>query len=202
MKLFGVEIIPLKFEFNCVHASTNRCSERYIEIPIALTFVQNVIGSEDFLELGCTCPYYFKTFPNHKVYDLTDNHPDNVKKDIRALSDSDYRTNIVSISTLEHINQGQYGISVMEDSFSAASVLKKITDNALKYLITVPIGQNKNLDDFLFSENCTFEKKFIGRKPLKTDDWDIIPQSEVIGEYRQNRTYQDANCICVVSNSF
>lgn len=202
MKMFGVEIIPLKFDYNCVVKYRNRCTERYVEIPIALAFIQNVVGSEDFLELGCTCPYYFKTLKNHTIYDLSDEHPDNIKKDIRTLSDSDYQTSIVSISTLEHVNRQEYGIDIVKDSFSGVDVLKKIVSNSPKYLVTIPIGQNAELDDFLLSESCTVGRKFVGRKPLKTDDWDLLDLSEVVGEYRQNNTYQNANCICVVSNSF
>lgn len=190
------KIIPLKFNYNCVKPN-GKCSERYIEIPLALWFMTNVIKNNPVLELGCTLPYYIEKDKNHIVYDLTDNHPDNIKKDIRLLTDNDYKTNIISISTLEHINQNQYGIRTIDNSFSAVYVLKKIMQNALKFFITVPIGQNKTLDEYLLNTNIG--QKFIGRLPLKTNNWEFIDKMNLTREHLVGSTWQDADCICLIT---
>ena len=195
MFLENQKIIPLKFGYNCI-CPDGKHTERYIEIPLALWFMTNIIKNDPVLELGCTLPYYIQKDKNHIVYDLMDNHPDNIKKDIRTLIDDDYKTNIVSISTIEHINQNQYNISTIDEKFSAVYVLNKIRQFSKKYFITVPIGQNPLLDNYLLTNDIG--QKFIGRTPLKTNNWDFIEKSNLTMEHTIDATWRAANCICVL----
>lgn len=57
--------------------------------------------------------------------------------------------NVLSISTIEHIGTGEYGISIKEGE-SAVLALKKILNESKKCLITFPIGVNKDLEQYVF----------------------------------------------------
>ena len=103
-------------------------SERAVEIPLAIDFLNTWVRDEPVMELGCVLPYYIFKSPNHIVYDLMDIHPANTRKDLRELDLEDFRTNVISISTLEHISKGDYGIN--QTSVTAVDVLCKIRDNA------------------------------------------------------------------------
>lgn len=180
-----------------IDKSVSKTIERSIEIPLALDFINYAIPGEPFVELGCVLPYYIFTEPNHKVYDLMDPHPDNEKKDIRFLSDDELSTNILSISTVEHISQSEYGIP--ENSTSGLDVVKKIISCAQKFFVTFPLGHNSMLDKYVLEENVPFST-FITRRHDNQMDWRIVERSELTSEMVAYGTYCCANTICVLTN--
>ena len=67
-------------------------TERSIEIPLAVDFPDRHVNGEPVIELGCVLPYYIFKENNHIVYDLLDPHPANTLKDLREMSDDDYKS--------------------------------------------------------------------------------------------------------------
>ena len=222
MKWFDREILPIRHRYNCqvndpaypppfgglgrllmkLHHARHgvptegfRSSELAIEIPLAIDFLAHYVKGEPAVELGCVLPYYIIKHRNHVVYDLADRHPDNVKRDIRALSDDELMGNVVSISTLEHIGTGEYGID--EGHVSAVDVLKRILANAKSYFITFPLGCNKTLDDFVAS-TPDLNEKYVTRTATDPNDWMVVEKAYLSDEMKQYGTYLRANTICVL----
>jgi len=189
---------PLNILLHGTPDKTMRVTERSIELPLAMDFIQNAIQNEPFIELGCVLPYYFFKSKNHTVYDLSDTHYDNIKKDIRELSDNDFAGNIIAISTVEHINLCEYGIK--QTSTSSPDVVEKIISNAKNYFITFPLGYNKLLDDYVHDNHNHSTFTFITRRQDDKNDWETIPYSTLRPEQKEFGTYCYANTICVLTN--
>ena len=172
-------------------------SERAVEIPLAVDFLDRYIRDEDVLELGCVLPYYIFTAPNHLVYDLLDPHPANTPKDLRDMTDRDFKTNIISISTIEHINLNDLGIT--QNSITAIDVLKRIRTNAKRYFVTFPLGYNPELDRYVF-DNVT-EAVFVTRKSENKNDWETVSdRTSLTKEQKKFGGYCCANTACVVTS--
>lgn len=222
MKWDGRDIIPIRHRYNCQvndpvcqpplgalgrwlmkcrHALHNvptegfRSSERAIEVPLAIDFLSHYVQGETVIELGCVLPYYILKNPNHIVYDLTDGHPQNTKRDIRAISGDELQGNVVSISTLEHIGTGEYGIGAGD--VSAVDVLERILANAFRYFITFPLGCNSALD--MFVANATdLNAKYVTRCEADPNEWCVVEKSDLSDKMKRYGTYLRANTICVL----
>lgn len=223
MKWHGHEIVRLRHRYNCqindpvnpppggalgwwllnlrhrlhgVPTNGMRSSERAIEVPLAIDFLSSIVQEDAVIELGCVLPYYILKANNHRVYDLMDAHPENTKRDIREIPDEELRTNIISISTLEHIGQSEYGITAA-DNAPAVAVLKRILANARHYFITFPLGHNKELDDFVLSTK-NLNSIFVTRKSGDPENWTVVEMSALTDEMKRENTYLRANTICVL----
>lgn len=180
-----------------VYDSSYKTTERSVEIPLALDFITHALKGEDFLELGCVLPYYIFTEPDHKIYDLADTHPDSEKKDIRFLSKKELSSNIVSISTVEHISQDEYGIP--QNSISALDVVNNITNNSKKFFISFPLGSNKVLDDYFLNVDSPYAT-FITRSKTTLLDWEVCERESLTKEQTCYGSFHAANTICVLTN--
>lgn len=171
-------------------------SERAIEIPLVIHFLENHIKDEPLVELGCVTPYYLFKRENHTVYDYLDPHPANTPKDLRDLSDDDYKTNILTVSTLEHINLSDYGIE--QNAINSISVLEKIINNAKKYFISVPLGYNAELDRYLLSHDLG--EIYVTRRADNPNDWEIIDKAALTDSQKKFGSYCTATTICIITN--
>lgn len=116
-------------------------SERIIEMALGKVFLDLY---RDVVEVGAVTPYYseFVTSPD-TVIDITD------KKATLKINafDFDYTDkNVLSISTVEHVGTGDYGI---KERRTGEELIDKIIKESNKYLITFPIGYNFELDKVL-----------------------------------------------------
>lgn len=176
-----------------------RSSERAIEIPLAIDFLSNEVKGEPVLELGCVLPYYILKADNHVVYDLMDGHPENIRRDIRALADDELRANVVSISTIEHIGKSDYGIEARGDAESVV-VLKRILANAKRCFITFPLGHNASLDEFAL--DCQeLGEVYLTRCPTNPEMWMPVEKESLTPAMRTENTYLRANTICVIERT-
>jgi hypothetical protein len=74
----------------------------------------------------------------------------NIKK---SLFDIDLSMkNVISISTIEHIGTGDYNMPINENCIEA---LDKILKESKNCLITIPIGFNKILDNYIASKSIS-----------------------------------------------
>lgn len=222
MKWFDREILPIRHRYNCQvndpayppplgvlgrlllkcyhawhHVPINgfRSSERAIEVPLAIDFLSHIEVVEPVVELGCVLPYYILKKANHVTYDLADSHPENIKKDIRRLSDDELKGCVIAISTLEHIGTGEYSIEAGD--VSAADVLSRILANAARYFITFPLGCNPSLDGFVASATGLNEK-YVTRSTANLNDWVVVDKSDLTADMKLYGTYLRANTICVL----
>lgn len=199
---FGRHISLWNNSYNCTIDNSRSggsvlTTERSVEIPLALDFLDTWVRDEPVIELGCVLPYYIFKARNHLVYDLVDPHPVNIKRDIRDLDADDCKGNIISISTVEHISHGDYGIG--KSPVTSMDILRRIMDNAKRYFITFPLGFNLGFDKQVMSEvgGCVF----VTRKDDDKNDWRVVVDGRSLtDEQKCYGGYCCANTICVLSN--
>lgn len=223
MKWHGREILLLRHRYNCqvndpayparggrigkwliewhhrrhgVPTDGMRSSERAVEIPLAVDFLSNAVRGEPVLELGCVLPYYILKAKNHRVCDLMDGHPENERRDIRTLPDADLATNVVSISTLEHIGTSDYGIEAKGDAESVL-VLKRILTQAKRCFLTFPLGHNAALDAFVLGQS-DLGAVYLTRCPEDRERWMPVGKDALTPAMKAENTYLRANTICII----
>ena len=109
------------------------------------------------IEIGCVTPYYIDT--NHKIYDIQDSHNKCICDNASNVDlDNAY---LLSISTVEHFDVGDYNIKEADFLDPYEWIIEAIRQTN-KYLITLPIGFNKKLDDKILNYNINIS--FLSRK--------------------------------------
>ena len=223
MQWFDREILPIRHRYNCQindevfppplgafgkfllklhharhHVPTTgfRSSERAIEIPLAIDFLSHYVKAEPVVELGCVLPYYILKRDNHVTYDFADEHPQNVKRDIREMADLDFCGNVISISTIEHVGMNEYGIDASGD-VTAVDVLKRVMANAKRYFITFPLGHNMDLDGYVLN-GTNLGEYYVTRTRHDPNDWEVVNKSSLTDEMKTYGTYLRANTVCVL----
>jgi hypothetical protein len=181
------------FELNYFshHYNNPSINERRIEIPIALKFLE--IVNNECTEIGCVTPYYIDS--KHKVIDLYDDHPKAIHID--ALNHDYSGQNCLSISTIEHFGEiynDPQNIGKYFDKDLGYKGLLKIIENANKYLISFPLGLNRNLEESV--RNSKF--KFFILKRDSQNNW-IREESDSF-DYEYAKPFPFANAICVITN--
>lgn len=124
-------------------------NERCVEVALGMEFIRKY---PDFIEVGAVLPYY--GIRGNKIIDCFDPEGDDEKR----LSECDIRNqNVLCISTLEHFGTSEYGNEKMSNLEGLAGLLQIMTTSK-NYLITIPLGVNKELDKqlaFILPElNC------------------------------------------------
>jgi hypothetical protein len=123
-------------------------TERALELAIADYWLSNA-GPRDVVELGAVTPYYWP----HRIADIidqTDTHP------LVSLRVSLFEVDIsarpvLSISTIEHIGKGDYGLA--REPILCLRALNKLFSDSPRFLLTVPFGYNCALDNYLLSSD-------------------------------------------------
>lgn len=141
-------------------------NERSIELALAKWFAEK---HAPVIELGATC-YQYSFFNNWDVIDPYDNGYPCIRADIL---DYDYSNKcLVSISTIEHcgVDEG-YNQPIVKDL--AIKGLEKIVKQSKEYLITFPVGANRELEDYLRNQD-EIKYTFMVRKNSRgeTNNWE------------------------------
>jgi len=187
MKIGSIELEYFYHEYN----NTSR-NERKIEIPLALKFLD--IVNNQCIEIGCVTPYY-KNNVSHKVIDLYDEHPKATHIDALDYNYSGH--NCLSISTIEHFGEiynDPQNIGKYLDKELGYKGLIKIIENANKYLISFPLGLNRNLEESIKNSNLPF---FIIKMDAKKKR--CIYEAKSFN-YEYARPYLFANALCFITN--
>ena len=153
-KIFDIDI-PNYYNHSYNNTITN---ERAVEIPLGFKFLE--IFDYNLIEVGAVMPYYMNTIPkNYKCLDPVDK-----KATIKEYAEKfDFRDKtVLSISTIEHIGMGQYGLQ--KGGPTSYEVFNKIYNECKYCLISWPIGFNKELDNYFKKELQNFNYFFYNRK--------------------------------------
>src|SRR5262245_3390997 len=128
------------------------------------------------------------TSARHRNRDVTIRIRNKALLRIRALQTSHHRVslfnfdfsgaNVLSISTLEHVGTGDYGVAKTESSPDA---LAKLVDESATCLLTMPIGYNPILDNHLAAAAIRPDVRvtIIWRGP-KFNNWKVTTDRRVI----------------------
>lgn len=171
----------------------DRTSERRIEVAFGLDFVKR-FPAETILEVGAVLQAHESI--NHEVVDLFDPYEKSIRQD--AVTYDYTGKNVLAISTLEHIGRDDY----KKDGFSqelipenASKCLEKIIKEANKYLITIPVGYNTYIDNYI--ANMDTPALWLVRDA--DNDWFEHPDGNVL-EKKYNSPYNFANGLIVLTN--
>jgi len=147
--LYKGTTIPLFYhEYNC-GGGPERTTERSVEMALALMWLRKTSGP--VVEVGAVTPYYLTSENSlsrkiSRIIDPADPHRS--VTDRSSLFDIDFSgANVLSISTIEHIGTGDYGVEERERSSPEA--LTKLMRESATFLLTMPIGYNPVLDRHL-----------------------------------------------------
>lgn len=137
-----------------------RMTERSVELALA-DFWLGRNAETDFVEIGAVTPYYWPR-RIRTIIDPTDKHV--LVTDPVSVMDYDLRgKHVISISTIEHIGRGDYGLEPCDSE--ACLAFDRIVQDAATALITFPIGFNATLDKYIAKEGSKNEVRiaFLGR---------------------------------------
>ena len=162
-------------------------NERNIELPLAFWFIENF--PNDLVEIGEVTPFYVN--PEHPVYDLSAE----LEERKRDLFDVDCAgKNVLSISTVEHVGFGDYGNT--PEPHKAIEAVKHLKKKAKKYLITFPVGYNRELEADLVKSRI----KYFLMERDEQNKW-VMSHHKDMNKYEYNNPYYAGNAICVISNA-
>lgn len=162
-------------------------NERRVELPVAFWFMNEY--KENLIEIGEVTPFYDD--PKHKVYDLVNQHEKTILKDG---IDVDYKdANVVSISTIEHVGFGDYGHAKVKDK--AWNLYKKISKESKNYLISFPVGYNRELEQTLTDWNV----KYIIMKRDANNNW-TMAKGQLFTDFEYNDPYYAGNAVAFLTN--
>lgn len=168
--------------------NTPHLNERTIEVPLGHYFLDR---HASVLELGAVMPYYGRR--THTVIDPADPYKAAVRMNAE---DCDWNgKTVLSISTVEHIGLGQYGLSKGEAD-AGFRVLQSIVKNASIYLVTWPLGQNPKLDNMVRKAGDI--KRIVLKRTNEANEWTIANQRKL--RYKYDHPYNNGNALCVVTN--
>lgn len=178
--------------YNEIYNGTNT-NERSIEIPIVWKIVNDFIKqfeNEPILEVGNVLSKYFPF--NHTIIDKYEINENVVNKDIVDFKPQKVYKLIISISTLEHVGFD-------EEKIEPNKVVKTFENlkNALssdgKIIVTLPLGYNPSLDDFLKNRILKFDEMFFMKRVSKNNRWEQVSEEKVFLKKYSNKFPPHAN---------
>ena len=175
-----------KLDLENLHNNATK-NERVIELPIAKWFLERF---DNVLEVGAVTPYYYRVVPiDHVVIDISDPQA-TIKADI--FDANLLGLNVLSISTVEHFGNGDYGLK------KDKTLIKKFFDlipELNNYCITIPLGYNKIADKVVFDrDDVTYYKKY------NHDCWKTVGIDEA-RTLKYNDPFKWANGLALITNA-
>ena len=150
------------------HLYNSTClNERAVEIPIVWKIAQDYQGKR-ILEVGNVLSHYFN-FP-HDIIDKYEKFSGVMNQDIVDFQPKEKYDLIVSISTLEHV----------DEILPAIQNLEKCLAPGGKIVITMPLGYNSQVDNLLNEGKIKFTEQYFLQK-FSDFEWKEVNQSEVRG---------------------
>ena len=169
-KIYNTELEYFHHSYN-----NTKSNERCVEVSLGFEFIKK-LNCQNIIEIGAVMPYYCDII-THKVYDIIDPYQNCIRSDLTKTNFSFIDLNVLSISTIEHIGNGDYGLDV--DQSSAIVFLKKIINESKNYLITFPWGYNKVFDEQILKEKIDFilmkrSSEFVWEHDITNNVSDIV----------------------------
>lgn len=179
---------PIKLEYGSWggYNSPNN-NERKVELPVAFWFIKEY--GDNLIEIGEVTSFYQE--PKHTVYDLRNEKGTTIIKDAIEV---DYTgCNVVSVSTIEHVGNGDYGHASEDDK--AWKLYQKIKEESSNYLISFPIGYNRVLENILTDNNveCIIMERDVN------NNW-TTSVGKTFSDFAYNSPYFAGNGVCFLTN--
>jgi hypothetical protein len=185
-KIYNTELEYFYHSYN-----STKHNERCVEVSLAFDFLKR-FKYESVIEIGAVVPYYCDNII-HTVYDIVDPYEKCIRTDLTKTNFSFDNLNVLSISTIEHIGNGDYGLEI--DRNAGIIFLKKIINESKNYLITFPWGYNKLFDNQILENKINFTLV----KRISEFEW-IHDITNNIDDILYNYPYSNGNSVILITN--
>jgi hypothetical protein len=180
-RIGSLELPCFAHRINCGWPYLPSCTERTVELALADWWLYGR-PADSVIEIGAVTPYYWPQRVQ-QVVDPTDTHPlVTIRKPIEQVSLQDRA--VLSISTIEHIGIGDYGLPV--DRRGAEKAMRKLMDEAREFLVTFPTGYNAALDEYVLkSRNLPADVglRLLARRPSGVGWIEVAPVPSQVRPY-------------------
>jgi SAM-dependent methyltransferase len=196
---------PKSFQFQgktcqCFYHGYNMtwAGERMIEVPIAKSYLDRYRGKH-VLEVGNVLSHYFPV--SHEILDKFERGTGIINKDVVEFLPAKRYDLILSISTFEHIGfDDDSDVSSGKKIGEAIAACRGILKPDGKFVMTVPLGYNPDLDRLITNSELDASAEFYMRRVQKLD-WEPASKEEALRcPYRTPFPYASALLIAEFSN--
>ena len=177
--------------FYSLYGTTWR-SERAVEIPIVWKFVKSCRKDQKILEVGNVLSYRFNV--SHDILDKYEEIDNVINEDVVNYNPPYKYDLIVSISTLEHVGYDEELKEPMKIIKSLLN-LKRILSSNGKLVVTLPLGQNKEMDSLITKKILVFDKMFYMKRE-KGNKWKQVEEIDP-SKVTYNDNITSANAIVI-----
>lgn len=165
-------------------------NERTVEIPIICRMIYEN-NNEDFLEIGNVISHYFNI--DHDIIDKYEKAKDVINDDVVDFQKSKNYKLIISISTLEHVGWDEKPRDP-EKIFKALANLKKHLVPGGKLVVTIPLGYNYILDNYLRSGEIKFTENYYLTRISRSNKWKEVKSGNNV---KHNLSYPGADVLFI-----
>ena len=167
-------------------------SERIVEIPIVIEKISHN-RSKKCLEVGDSLNNYHNI--THDVLDKYEMKHSVINLDIVEFNPIEKYDTIFSISTVEHIGFDEREKQPGKATLAINKMLSLLANHGL-LIITVPLGYNPEIDDFILNNSFNFHILFLERYS-KFNKWRETTKYMAL-QKKYNSTFPNANSIAVM----
>lgn len=172
----------LEFKYCRSEANNAYKNERTVEVPTGKWALDIMLKYGPVVEIGDVMWHYYPI--SHVVIDLYEKR-DGVAN-INFLDFDPSGTNVLSISTIEHIGHAEYNRPSIPNGFMNA--MNSIVNRAKLYFITLPIGFRDDITNFI--KDSKLQKAYLY---LQSDfSWKQIPIEEFSPKFYSGIAYNVA----------
>jgi len=164
--------------------------ERIVEIPIALEALAAHSGQR-ILEVGNVLSHYVES--EHDIVDKYEQAPGCLNEDIVEFRPMNPYHFIISISTVEHIGWNEHERDP-EKAVRALFHMKNLLAPGGSMLVTMPWGENPDLDCHLQSPECIFDTLRYMQRVSWRNTW-IPTTASALAMARYGKPYPFANVV-------
>jgi len=175
-------------------------NERSVEVPIVLRIVNDHSGKE-ILEIGNVLSHYFPV--KHDIVDKYEKAERVIQEDVVDFKPAKSYDLIISISTLEHVgwdedpNMPARILGEPSKILTALTVLKSSLAKKGLMVVTLPLGQNRELDRLLREDKVQFSRRQCMRRISKDNRWVEVDWTECVSA-KYGSPYPAANALIIL----
>lgn len=167
-------------------------SERGIELFLIQQYLKK---HQDIIEIGAVTPYHQDLLNklNHPIIDPFDPYETCIREDAEKVDFTN--KNVLCISTIEHMGVEVYG-NTDKDISKPIRFLTKLNEQASSFLVTVPVGANIELDEYLITAQVN--KILLHRLFYNPPIWIPHNSFEAVKNIKYNSPFPNGNVIWVI----
>lgn len=207
VKLFCAKLFRAKRTFKVGNAeyryyqhayNTTWRTERAVELPVVFDYLKQFQGKK-ILEVGNVSSHYLDI--SHTVVDKYESGNNVTNVDIVDFNTEDRFDLVITVSTLEHIGWDEEPREP-EKVLRAVAKLQSLLAPGGVLVVTIPLGQNPVLDEYLKDGKVSFHSMYCLKRISKDNRWVQVEWQDIEGS-RDRYPFRAANglVIGIIRNS-